>query len=220
MEPSAPPVLSAADLTSQGLLADSRLAPDMRITSDNPVFGQGAAQDYQQRYFDMAIRPMIEDSKIMQFGAGLDNSTFGATNVSNTALQGAKQAFFAGQDFRNQEINNTLNRRNNLFGNNIQLAGNQNALDVQRGLNLEGIRTQRLNDINSFNMGNAGLGSQFNLGSAGLLGEMDNQAQNRQMMAGMARSQSLGNLVGGAFGLGGGLLNTYMGRKMPVKLSF
>jgi hypothetical protein len=189
---------------------------DLRVTSDNPVFGQSAAQDYQNKYFDMAARPMIDGSAMDVFRRGMGDSTFGGSAVSNTALEGAKQAFFAGQDFRNSEINNTLNRRNNLFGNDVQLAANQNALGINRALGLEGIRTQRLNDVNSFNLGNSQLGSQFNLSSAGLMSDMDNQAQNRQLFGDTARATNVGNFLTGGVGLGAGLLNAYMRRKPQV----
>ncbi len=148
----------------------------------------------------------------------MDSSTFGGSALSNTALQGAQQSFFAGQDYRNNEIQNTLNRRNNLFSNNIGLAQQQNALDVNRGLGLEGIKTQRLNDLNSFNLGNAQLGGQFNLGAASQLGTMDQNNQNRNFLNSAYRSQNLGNLAAGGLGLAGGFAFTDPGQKLAGKI--
>lgn len=200
----------------QGLGINNSMPFDLRVTSDNPVFSQNAAQDYQNKYFDYAVQPLVDGKMMDIFNRRMGDSSFGATAVSNTALEGAKQSFFAGQDFRNQEINNTLNRRNNLFSNDIQLAAGQNALGINRALGLEGIRTQRLSDMNSFNLGGAQLGSQFNLGSANLLGDYDNQQRNRDMMGSIARSQNWGNLASGAMGLVGGGFNM-MRKPQPIQ---
>lgn len=172
----------------------------MRTTSDNPVFGQDAAANYRNEYYRQAINPLVDQERINQSLSGNANSTYGATAISNLQARGADQAFFSGEDYRNQLINQTLARRDSLFGNEGRIAQEQNALDVNRGLGIEGINSQRLGMLNN-----------FQLGSAGILGNFyDNKVQ-ADAEAERAKAAQRASLVGGLFGLGGGLANTFMG---------
>lgn len=173
---------------------------DLRTTSDNPVFGEDAANRYSQEYYRQAIQPQVDQERIAQQQSGNGDSTYGATAVSNLQARGSDQAFFSGEDYRNQLINQTLARRDSLFGNEGRIAENQNALDIQRGLGVEGIDTQRLGMLN-----------QANLGEAGILGGMYSNKQQLDQQAAQAKAAQRANLIGGLFGLGGGLANTFMG---------
>jgi hypothetical protein len=176
------------------------LPTDLRTTSDNPVFGQDAAQRYRDEYYRQAINPLVDQERMAQQQRGNADSTFGATAISNLQAQGANQAFFSGEDYRNQLINQTLARRDSLFGNEARIAQQQNQLDVDRGLGVEGINTSRLGMLN-----------QFQLGSAGILGNMYDNKAKIEAEAERAKAAARASLVGGLFGLGGGLANTFMG---------
>lgn len=175
---------------------EGSLPQDLRITSANPVFSNTAAQDYQNRYFDNAIQPQLNQAKVNAFlggNYGDANSTFGSTYLSNAMLQGSNQAFFAGQDYRNQEIQNTLNRRASFFGNDANLIAQQNQADVQRGLGVQQINSQNLGMLNSFNLNKAGI----------LSGIQQNDYQNK-LQAAQAKAQAIGGLLTGGLGLIGG----------------
>ncbi len=179
------------------------LPADMRTTSGNPLFSSNAPDVYAQKYYQQAIQPLVDQERISQAqrGMGAGESTFGTTAITNLQSQGANQAFFAGRDYLNQEVNNLLNRRASFFGNEARIPQEQNANDVQRSLGLGSLENQGLGMLN-----------QFNLGSAGALGNLyQTQTQNR-LQAQQNSAANLGNLIGGVAGLGGGLLNAYMGR--------
>lgn len=219
MEPTAPPALSPAQLVDQGLGQEQQLASaGLNVDNSNPIFGQSAAQDYANKFFDYAIQPQMGGAAIQQYmrgalgdGTNMGNSTVGGAFLGTLASQGAKEAFFAGQDFRNSEINNLLNRRQSFFSNDVGLAQQQNALDINRSLGLNNDRTARLNMMNNAQSNAAGI--YGNLMNAQL--GADQFSNQQQMFMQAQRGQALGNLagglLGGAFGLGNTLLKGRMG---------
>lgn len=202
--PTAPPVTSPSDVTTQALANQGLLPQDLRVTSDNPVFGQDAATTYQNKYYEKAIMPLIERQRVQQFLGGRDNSTFGSTALASLAASGAKDAFFAGQDYRNQEIQNTLRRRDSLYGQEGRVAQEQNAADVSRSLGLNDQYTARLNGLN-----------QANLGGLSTLSSLYNTNQNTA--AAQARNRS--NLYSGLTGVATGLASRYGGSLLGVATS-
>ena len=151
MVPNAPPVLSPMQVQSSALEQNAALPFDLRVTSDNPVFGQNAATEYQNKVFDQAIQPMLDKRRAQMVLQGRDpgENTFAGTEYANASRAGALDAFDAGQQFRQQEIGNTFGRRDSLYGQEGRIAQEQNAADVTRGLNLENQTTQRLDLLNN-----------------------------------------------------------------------
>lgn len=173
---------------------------DLRTTSDNPVFGNDASTKYRDEYYRQAINPQVDAERIRQASTGNADSTYGATAVAGLQAQGANQAFFAGEDYRNQLINQTLARRDSLFGNEGRIAQEQNQLDIQRGLGVEDVNTARYGMLNN-----------FQLGSAGILGNMYDTKVKADAEAERAKAAAKASLLGGLFGLGGGVVNSFMG---------
>jgi len=216
LAPQAPQVQSASDLVNQGAgIERGQLASmGLNVDNSNPVFGDDAANNYASRYFDMAYQPEIGNSAISQYMAGNfgnKGSTFGASYLSNLEEQGRRQSFFAGQDFKNNEIGNVLNRRGAFFGQPVALGQQQNQSEIQRAMGLNDQSTQRLGMMNDTTTQRLGMMNNFNLGSAGVFSDNFNQQQNRQSQQQAAQTASMGNLIGGGMGIVGGLIGGGMG---------
>lgn len=185
---------------------DSLLPSFLQMNSSNPLFSSNSAQEAQQQYFNQAIAPQLQSAAEQEFlggnmGSGAQNgqSTFGSTYLGALDAQGADQAFFSGQQYYNNELNNLLNERNNYFGNDVGTVQNYNNLSVQAQLGADQQNTERIGQMDNFNLGAAGTIYQDMNGQAQL------QSQNNAQKAAL-----LGGLTGGVFGIGGGLLNSYM----------
>lgn len=199
-EPTVREPLTAAEVVYQGLAANDALPDDLQITANNPIFGSIAQQEYADRFFDTAIVPALDAQRIDNYLSGNADSTFGATALTNLAVQGRNQAFFAGEDFRNRRVTELLNRRQSFFGNEGRIAQEQNALGIQRDLGVENLRGQRMGILN-----------QFNLSKAGILGNLHQVHLGAERADEAAEAQAKSSLFGGLFGLAGGGLNSLFG---------
>lgn len=178
----------------------------LQLTPNNPIFGPNASQGAQDQYYKQAIQPQLNQAAVQQYlggNLGDANSTFGSTYLGSLAAQGANQAFFSGQDFLNNEINNTLNERSNLFGTDINTQQQQNQLGVNASLGAAGLNQSALQGLNNFNLGGAGI--QANMG---------NDLLNAQTMYNAQKAQSMGNLLGGGLGLLGGGIGSLFGKQL------
>lgn len=162
-----------------------------------------SAQTAQDNYFKMAIQPQLNGAAIQQYlggNLGDANSTAGSTYLGSLAAQGADQSFFSGQQYFNNEVNNLLNERSNLFGTDIATQQQQNQLGVNASLGADQLNQNALQGLNNFNLGGAGL---------------FNSIGQNQMNAGIAnnanKAAALGGLVGGGMGLLGGVGNSLFG---------
>lgn len=174
----------------------------LQMNSSNPLFSSNSAEQAQQQYYNQAIAPQMQSAAEQQFlggnmggGGSNSSSTFGSTYLGSMQAQGEDQAFFSGQQYYDNELNNTLNERNNYFGNDVQVPEQYNALSVQGQLGADQQNTERLGQLDNFDLGAAGTVLQDMQGQAQL------QSQNNAQKAAL-----LGGLTGGIMGLGGGLL--------------
>lgn len=181
---------------------DSMLPSFLQMNSSNPLFSSNSAEQAQQQYYNQAIAPQMQSAAEQQFlggnmggGGSNSSSTFGSTYLGSMQAQGEDQAFFSGQQYYDNELNNTLNERNNYFGNDVQVPEQYNALSVQGQLGADQQNTERLGQLDNFDLGAAGTVLQDMQGQAQL------QSQNNAQKAAL-----LGGLTGGIMGLGGGLL--------------
>lgn len=225
-QPTAPQVDAPMTVINNAGGVEGQLASmGLNVDNSNPVFAQTAAQDYAKKYFDYAIQPQLGSAAVAQYmggNFGNNGDTFGSNYLASLANQGSQSAFFAGQDFRNQEISNLLNRRQSFFGNEVNLAQQQNATDIQRQLALNDETTQRVGQMNDTTTQRLGMLNNYRLGYAGLMSNSMNAAADRSQQANMYNAQQAyqssaakagsltnlaGGLVGGAFGLGNAYLN-------------
>lgn len=159
---------------------------------EQSLFTSNAAQTAQNQYYNQAIAPQLQSAALHKFmggNMGDSSSTFGSTMLGSLAAQGANQAFFSGQQYYDDQLNNMLNERNNYFGTSVQLPVTQNNLSANMQNSTNQINANQLAGLNQFDLG---AGQQIG-------GLMQNQlgatnAYNAQ------RSQSMGNLLGGGIG--------------------
>lgn len=124
--------------------------------------------------------------------------------MANLEANGRQQSFFAGQDYRNQLINQMLGERQSYFGNDVNLGQQQANNASQMGL-----------QAGEFNAGNNLSSQEFNnnyaLSQAGMAGGFQNQLYNQQLNYDQAKAQNMGNLFGGGIGTLFGLGNMAKG---------
>jgi hypothetical protein len=132
------------------------------------------------------------------------SSTFGANYNSNLQASAAQQAFFGGQQYYDDQLNNMLNERNTFSQTGTMPALQADMFNQQQNL-------QALGMLNNFNLDAAGLyNSQMgslnntNVAQQGLNQQQQMfNAKSRGAMLG-ALGGDLGGLVGGGSSLGGG----------------
>lgn len=120
------------------------------------------------------------------------SSTFGATARGQALATGDQQSFFAGEDYRNQLINQLFGRRNQLFGQDVALGQQQNQADINQQAQINQQTGANLGGLNSF---------YSNLNNT--LGNFSQQYQNQQQ----AQAANKSNFYGGLLGTGLGLAN-------------
>lgn len=202
-----PYVASGTDLIRGANQMEKRLPGFMQLNDSNPLFSSNAAQNAQDQYYKMAIQPQMNQEAANQFlggNLGDSNSTFGSTYLGSMAAQGSNQAFFAGQDYYNQQLQNMLNERGSFFGNDVNALQQQNQLGVSAQLGAAGLNQSALQGLNNFNLGSANT----------LAGIGQNQMQ-AQTQNNASRAQAWGGLLGGFGGLLGGGLGM-MGGSSPA----
>jgi hypothetical protein len=137
---------------------------------------------------------MIDQRRQGLFSEGRDQSTFGGGELGNLEVQGGQQAFFAGQDFRNNEINNLLKRRGLISGQQ-GVAQAQNLTDINASMGAAEINNRSLDSLNRYKQG--GYNQQLQTG----MGLFDRSRQDYQNQI-AARNQ----LISAGIGAVGGAL--------------
>ena len=215
MQPEVPTIASPSQLVSEGTGEEDQLKPyGLNVDNSNPAFSQDAANQYAQQYQNWVEQPQIGAGAIQQYlggnlgnGGSSANSTFGASYLGNLEGNAANTSYFAGQQLRQQGIENLLNQRQSFFGNDVNLAQQQNALQAQTTLGLDQIRANELGTLNSAN--SSGAQTLGNLAGQEL-GASTN-AYNVAMMQNAAKAQSAANLATGGLSTLLGGANAFMG---------
>jgi hypothetical protein len=185
--------------------------PQMQFTSANPLFNgttQQQQQDYQNQVYKMSAAPQLGAAAIDSYlGGNLGtngSSTFGANYNSNLQASAAQQAFFGGQQYYDDQLNNFLNERNTFSQTGVQPAMQAQEFNQQQNL-------QSLGLLNNFNLDAAGLYNQqmSSLNST----NVDQQKLNQQQQEFNAQSKAglISTLTGGIGGLVGGGINLARG---------
>lgn len=178
------------------------LPTQLQLSSANPVFGQDAANKYQQTIFDTQINPQVQQLQAQLFKQGRADSTFGGAQLGQLQAQGALQAYLAGQQRRDSDIQNVLNARQSFFGNEGQMAQNSNQNAMQRGQFLSNFAQQNAQNANQFNMQSAQMRNNFNLANFNnQLSGYEQQKQNNQAQYGNMGNLARTGLQAGAFAL-------------------
>jgi hypothetical protein len=187
----------------QAMQMDKSLPSFLQLSGNNPLFSSNAAQNASQQYFNDAIQPQLNEDAVNELMGGNSNSTFGGSYLGSAAAQGADQAFFSGQQYYDNELSNMLNERGSLFGNEVNTAANQDNLASQMQLNTNSLNANELNAENN-----------FNLQGANVLQGMGSDLLNQQTQFDDAKMAAEGQMVGGLFGLGGGVGNALFGQTL------
>lgn len=178
----------------------------MLAQADTP---QKIAQTYGNKIFDYSVKPQLGGEAIGQWLGGnlgtSGSSSFGANYMSNLEGTGRIQSFLQGQNYYDDLLNNMLNERNNLFGNEVQPALQASEYNDQAN-------NSKLGMMNTYKLGQA----QGLSGIAGQAMGWANNQQNQQMAASAATAQNRASLLGGMGGLIGGGIGMMMGRKNPM----
>ena len=161
------------------------------------------------------------------------SSSVGASELGNAQASLQTQAYLNSQQYMDDLVNNFLNERNNYFGTDIATGAQQNAANVQSGLNLDQLNegaaaqnassnlaaqtdTAQLNQNAMNNMNNFGLTAaqqldNYGLTSAQTIGNWNHQLTQQNLAASAATANNNAKLLTGGIGDIFGLGNTLFG---------
>lgn len=152
------------------------------------------------------MKPLIDAARIQDAQSGRSNSTYAGSRIAGLETEGGTTSFLAGQDYRNQLINQLLARRQSLFGDaEGRIAQTQNVTDINRS---NALNAQTANNIANYNqqvgqnLANLNAYNANTLGSLGSLGTIvaNNEAQRAASRTGLF--SSIPSILNGAINVG------------------
>lgn len=220
-----PQVFNANQVMQYGAEAESQLPQWLQFGDQNPLDPAGRSEA-EQYFYQTQIAPLLAQQQASSYNSGQNSGSYAGAMAGQLAAQGALSKYQAGLDYANQLYQSQLQGRSSYYAGGPTVAAQQNAADVNRGMNVSQLQQQAANNQNNFNLGSAANQNSYGLQSAGMqnnyglassgaansfgLSNYQNQLQAYQLQQ-QQQAQRFGALTGGLSTLAGGLT----GIKMP-----
>ena len=193
-----PPVMSAEQITKEGLASEALLPEFLQLRKD--PLDPTVLKQYEDNYFAQNVAPQIANAEAQVGANGQQYSSYGGGMIGQLKAQGQLDKFNAGLNASQQAYNNLLQGRQSLYSGGIGLAQDQSNLNVQRGLGIAGLSSQNTQAENQFNSNIYGLGSQ----NSNYMNSFNQQNYQNSLQAIAMKNQQKANTAYGigSFGLG------------------
>jgi len=164
-----PQAATAPGIMDSGLAAEGKLtqyAPWLSLQNNptSPENVQRAMRDYLQR---QGLPQMAQDESNL-FANGQGGSSYAGAYLGQEQAMNNLNAWNAGLAQQQADFSNVIAARNALYTQPIGMAGQQNALDVQRGLGIGSLESAQNDARNQYNLANSQNQNTYNLGNTQL----------------------------------------------------
>lgn len=176
---------------------ESMLPGWLQLSQTNPLDPAGR-QQYEDNFQQQYINPAVAQA---QAQAGADGQTYGSyagAQIGQLQAQGQLAKSQSGLDYAQQYYNDQLQGRQSYYSGAPPIIQQQNALDVNRGLNLAQMDQSQNQYQNSYNLGTNQALNQFALSNFG------NQTTYADRIN--TQNQNRWNAISGGIGALGGIV--------------
>lgn len=170
-----PSTLNPVQIMNEGAAAESQLPSWLQLSNEGNPLNPAGTSAYQQNYEQQNVAPQTQQL-ISQLGNnGQSFGSYAGGLVGQQMASGDLQSLNAGLQYAQQYYNDQLSGRQSYFAGGPQVAANQNALAVNRGLGIANATNSAAStagsnaaNANSYNLGTASLNDNYNLSNASM----------------------------------------------------